>query len=260
MLTANAMSTAPRLSVIVAIKNPGERLRAALASVWSQRHVESELIVIDRGSTDGSRAWLDAQADRIGELVSEPAGGVYDALNRGIAAAHGEWVQFFSAEARLVGDLVLSEVLNWTKKTEAGVVVGETAYDHGRIEKLSSRVNPIAGNFVPLTSAFYRRSLFEENGSFDVTLPRHADYELNLRLWKNRVRFKPIPLRVVASAAPARDGRARTAWQEEIRARHRYFPTLRCVAWDARSIVRGGWSRIATGFSRESSPRRRSAD
>lgn len=216
--------------------------------------------MIDRGSTDGSRAWLDAQADRIGELVSEPAGGVYDALNRGIAAAHGEWVQFFSAEARLVGDLVLSEVLNWTKKTEAGVVVGETAYDHGRIEKLSSWVNPIAGNFVPLTSAFYRRSLFEENGSFDVTLPRHADYELNLRLWKNRVRFKPIPLRVVASAAPARDGRARTAWQEEIRARHRYFPTLRCVAWDARSIVRGGWSRIATGFSRESSPRRRSAD
>jgi putative colanic acid biosynthesis glycosyltransferase len=239
MLAANAMSATPTLSVIVACKNPGSRLSHALASVWEQRHIQPELIVIDGGSTDGTREWLEAQRSRIAALVSEPDGGVYDAMNKGVALARSDWIYFLGADDRLGGDMILSEVMNWTRKTEAGVVAGEVAFDDGRIYKLQSRVNAIARNFVHHQAAFYRRTLFEENGNFDASLAVMADYEFNVRLWKSRVRFKPIPLRIAACGVGGISDRGDwRGYREEITVRHRYFSLARALPWDALSFVR----------------------
>lgn len=237
----NAMSAAPLLSVIVVCRNPGSRLHAALASVWEQRHVAPEVIVIDGASTDGTVAWLEAHRARIATLVSESDHGVYDAMNKGVAHAHGDWIYFLGADDRLAGDMVLSEVINWMKKTEAGVVVGEAAFDDGRICRLHAHVNAAARNFVRQQGAFYRRTLFEENGPFDAALAVQADYEFHVRLWKNRVRFKPIPLRVAACGTGGLLDRG--GWRghrEEITVRHRYFPLGRALPWDLLSLLRGG--------------------
>ena len=220
-------------------QNPGPRLHAALASVWEQVHVQPELIVIDGASTDVTREWLETQRARLATLISEPDGGRYAAMNKGVSAAQGEWVIFLGADDRLVGDMVLSEALNWLKKTEAGVAAGEAAFDNGRIGKLRSRVNPAARDFVCRPAAFYRRTLFAENGAFDVSLATMADYEFNVRLWKNRVRFKPLPLRIAAcgESQPSDTGRWR-ACREEIAVRHRYFAAWRCWWWDALTLLR----------------------
>ena len=233
------MSAAPALSVILVCKNPGPRLQAALASVWAQLHIHPEIIVIDGGSTDGSREWLTAQRARLTTLVSEPDAGLYPAMNQGIALATGAWILFLGADDRLVGDMVLSEALNWMNKTEAGVAAGEVAYDDGRIYKLRSNVNPCARNFVHHQGTFYRRSLFAENDAFDTSLAVMADYEFNVRLWKNRVRFKPIPLRIAAcgTGGLSDSGRWR-GYREEIAVRHRYFSFGRCLVWDALSVIR----------------------
>lgn len=239
MLAPNAMSSTPTISVIVACKNPGTRLHAALASVWEQRHVATELIIVDGASTDGTPAWLRARRDRIATLISEPDAGVYFALNKGIAHARGEWLYFLGADDRLAGDMVLSETVNWMRKSEAGVVAGEAAYDDGRIYRLRSRPNAIARNFVHHQAAFYRRTLFAENGDFDTTFAIQADYDFNLRLWKSRIRFKPLPLRIAACGiAGLSDGGGWRVYREEMTIRHRYFSTLRCLPWDAGSVIR----------------------
>jgi glycosyltransferase involved in cell wall biosynthesis len=233
------MSAAPPISVILVCQNPGPRLHAALESVWAQLHVGPELIVIDGASTDGSREWLEARRAKLAALVSEPDAGIYDAMNKGIALARGEWVLFLGADDRLVGDMVLSEALNWMKKTEAGVAAGEAAYDDGRIYKLSGHPNVVARNFVHHQSTFYRRTLFKENGAFDTTLAVMADYELNVRLWKNRVRFKPIPLRIAACGTRGvSDAGHWRGYREEIAVRHRYFSLSRCLWWDALTVLR----------------------
>lgn len=240
MLRPNAMSAAPTLSVVVACKNPGPALTATLESVWAQRHVQPEIVVIDRGSTDGTREWLETQRSRLATTVAALGARHYDALNQGVARATGEWVHFLGAGDRLVGDMILSEALNWARKTDAGVVAGEAAFDDGRICKLGSRVNALARNFVHLQAAFYRRSLFAENGSFDLSFAEEADYEFHVRLWKSRVRFKPIPLRIAACVASERSHRSNRwlRWREECRVRHRYFATWRSLPWDAFSFVR----------------------
>jgi glycosyltransferase involved in cell wall biosynthesis len=232
----------PALSVVIACKNPGSALAAALASVRDQHAAPAELIVIDGGSTDGTRELLERERGRIATLVSEPDAGVYDAMNKGIAAARGDWLLFLGADDRLVGTHILSEALNWMKKTEAGVVGGEAAYDDGRIYKLRSRVNPIARNFIHHQAAFYRRTLFDENGRFDTSLAIMADYDLNLRLWKNRVRFKPIPLRIAACGVGGlSDAGSWRGYREEMTVRHRYFAPWRCAVWDALGLLR--WMR-----------------
>ena len=237
MLAPNAMSRAPSLSVILTNLNGGSRLGTALASVWEQRSLELEVIVVDRGSKDESHTWLTGHRARLAALEFADGLNEADAANRGLTATRGEWVLFLRSGDRLVGDNILSECLNWTKKTEAGVVAGEAAMDDGRIFKLRSQVNAIARNFVPESAALYRRTLFDENGPLDASLGTMAWYEFNLRLWKGRVRFKPIPLRVVACGANAPYDW--TACREEIRVRHRYFTAWRCWPRDVLSMMRG---------------------
>jgi glycosyltransferase involved in cell wall biosynthesis len=234
------MPAAPPLTVVVIPQVAGARLEAALTSVWEQRWLAPELVVVDHGSDEPTRRWLEERRDRFAALVSAPGANHAAALNAGLAAAHGDWVFELGARDRLVGDMVLSETLNWMKRTEAGVVAGETADDHGRLRKLRAHVNPLARNFTPPSATFYRRTLFDENGTFDASLGPMAVYEFNVRLWKARVRFKPIPLRIAAVDGTREDESAGwPAAAEEIRVRHRYFPAWRCWWWDALSLGRG---------------------
>lgn len=234
MLAPKAMSSTPPISIVVINHNGAAQLPACLASVTDQRRIAPELIVVDRGSSDGSPDWL-RRHERIATLMLETEIGHFVAANRGLAAARGEWITFLQPADRLVGDNILSECHHWMTKTEAGVVAGEVSCNDGRILKLRSRPNARSSDFVPETGTFYRRTLFEENGVFDVTLPLMAAYEFNVRLWKNRIRFKPLPLRVVAS--DRRSTFSRAACREEIRVRHRYFSPAKNFLSDARSVL-----------------------
>lgn len=229
----------PIISVIVVCQNPGPRLRVALASVWAQHGPPPELIVIDGASTDGTREWLEAQRARLATLVSEPDAGVYDAMNKGLAVARGEWVLFLGADDRLDGDNVLSEAGAYLKSLVAGVIAGEVIYDDGRRYPFGPQLNLLARNFVHHQAAFYRRTLFTEHGGFDPAFAIMADYEFNLRLWTKRVRFERLALRLAVCGTHGLSDAGRwRGYAEEIRVRHRYFPSWKCWCWDVLSLVR----------------------
>ena len=240
----------PVISVIVVCKNPGAHLQTALDSVWTQRGVETELVVIDGGSSDGSREWLKSQAARIAGFVSEPDRGIYEAMNKGLACAHGEWVLFLGADDQLVSGTVLSEAAGWLGKSEVCVASGKAVYRDGRVYMLRSPPNPLARNFVHHQATFYHRSLFAENGDFDHSLAVMGDYDFNLRLWKKQVIFKSLPLRVaVCGTRGLSDSGGWRGYAEEIRVRHRYFAWWRCLLWDAASVVRWLRKKLIRQFS-----------
>lgn len=235
------MSAQPNCSLIVLCRNPGARLGPTLASATEQCRAAVEVIVVDQGSTDGTPAWLEARRAEFAAVLSLPGASRVAAANAGIERARGDWVHFLRPGDRLAGDGVVAEVLVWARKTEAGVVVGETASDLGELRRLPARVNALAGEFAPPAGTFYRRSLFAENGPFDPDLRVAADYEFQLRLWKGRVRFKPIPIRVAACGAHRPAAGAWPGWREEVAVRRRYFPLHRSLPWDALGLARAAW-------------------
>lgn len=251
MLRPNAMSAAPPVSVIVVCRNPGDRLHHALASVWEQLPGSVDLIVVDGGSTDGTRAWLDERRERIHILIAEPDRGVYDAMNKGVAAARSDWVIFLGADDRLADRHALATLSPLLLRSQADVVAGEAAYVDGRRYRLQLPPNPIARNFVHHQSAFYRRHVLAANGGFDLTYRIMADYELNLRLWRRGARFESVPQLIASCGVGGLSDRGHwQGYREEIAVRHRYYSPPASLPWDALSLLRFGRKQLVRRFLR----------
>jgi glycosyltransferase involved in cell wall biosynthesis len=232
--------SSPLISVIVVCKNPDLALRETLASIWAQ-HISPmpELIVVDGSTEDGSRVWLASQRARIATLIMEDDRGVYDAMNKGLAKATGEWVIFLGADDKFFHDGVLNRVQSALKQIPAGVAVGEIAYDDGRIYSLPKHPKPVERNFVHHQGAFYRRTLFTEHGLFDASLQIMGDYDYNLRLWQKKVVFAPLPLRITqCGTGGLSDSGQWLGYQEEITVRHKHYAGWKCWLWDLGSVIR----------------------
>ncbi|MEY2878481.1 MAG: hypothetical protein RLZZ15_861 [Verrucomicrobiota bacterium] len=238
MLAPNAMPAPQSVSVVVECSFPGQRAPYVFTSLWEQRETDLEIILVNRDARGGSHEWIRAGRDKIAAVVEAPGASAPEAMNRGLALATKEWVLFLGPADRLVGELILNEVLHFMKDTEAAVAIGEVARDDGHIFKFRSRASLLGRQLAHRAGTFYRRSLFAENGGFEPAFGDVADYEYHLRLWKSSVRFKSLPLRIAACEAskekPARWPRC----QAEIRARRRYYSARRSWKWDLLSLVR----------------------
>ncbi|HET7535425.1 MAG TPA: glycosyltransferase family 2 protein [Candidatus Didemnitutus sp.] len=229
----------PLISIVVVCRNPGPQLRDALASVWAQRGVECELVVVDGGSTDGTVEWLGGTRSQMAACLTEPDVGVYDAMNKGVLLARGQWVLFLGADDRLAQDDVLARAAATLAGTKAGVLVGEAAYDDGRVYRFAGVNNAVRRNFVHHQAAFYRRTLFADHQGFDRDLRVMGDYDFNLRLVQRGVAFTGLAFRVaVCGSGGLSDAGAWAGYREEIAVRHRYFPASVCWLWDLGSAVR----------------------
>ena len=99
-----------KLSVITVNLNNLEGLRRTAESVISQTFTDFEWIVIDGGSSDGSRELIEHYSDRIAYWCSEPDKGIYNAINKGIAHAHGDYIQFLHSGDYLFEPTTLEKV------------------------------------------------------------------------------------------------------------------------------------------------------
>ena len=128
-----------KLSIITVNLNNRAGLQKTIDSVVAQSFKDFEWIVIDGGSTDGSRELIEQYADHIAYWVSEPDKGIYNAMNKGIDAAKGEYLEFLNS-----GDwLNSSETLNefFSVPLEGDVLYGDQDYYDG--DKLvESRKHP----------------------------------------------------------------------------------------------------------------------
>lgn len=99
-----------RLSIITVNYNNREGLVRTARSVVEQKFSDFEWIVVDGGSTDGSVGVIQEYADRIAWSVSEPDGGIYEAMNKGLERASGEYVQFLNSGDSFIDQTVLDKV------------------------------------------------------------------------------------------------------------------------------------------------------
>ncbi|MEN8952620.1 glycosyltransferase family 2 protein [Planktotalea arctica] len=91
------MSVPPKISIVTIVWNDREGMELTLQSVIGQTFHDTEYIVIDGASTDGTSEYLAKHKDQIDCLVSEKDHGLYDAMNKGTKKATGDWIIYLNA-------------------------------------------------------------------------------------------------------------------------------------------------------------------
>ena len=168
------------LSIITINFNNLEGLKKTMASVLGQTWTAFEYIVIDGGSTDGSAAYIESQKDKIDYWVSEPDSGIYNAMNKGIKVAKGEYLLFLNSGDELY-DLEVLNKNNIAIHTEDFVYfdiflifANETKIHH--YPKLLNFESFMVGSLGHPTT-FIKRSLFAKIGLYDEELKIVSDWK-----------------------------------------------------------------------------------
>ncbi len=180
-----------KVSIITVCYQSANTLGDAIDSVLSQQDVDIEFIVVDGGSSDGTVELLKEYGTRINQWVSERDGGIYDAMNKGVRMATGDWIGFLHADDLLAHSRIIADMLDVVVKTNADVVYGDLVYvqkdnsqqivRYWKSEDFSLRLLP-KGWMPPHPTVYVRRELFVKTGLFNVEYRISADYDFLLRL------------------------------------------------------------------------------
>lgn len=185
----------PRITLVTPVLNGARYIESAIRSVIFQGYPNLEYIIVDGGSTDGTIEVIRKWSEHLAWWVSEPDGGMYDALNKGFARSSGEIMGWLSASDMLhVGSLwAVASVfmrfpeVEWitgipTHFNEFGMTVGVS-----RLPRWS-RIRFLVGanQYIQQESTFWRRSLWEKaGGCLDASLKMGGDFELWVRFFRH---------------------------------------------------------------------------
>lgn len=190
----------PKISVIVVVFNAAKTIEKTITSVLGQTYNNLELIIIDGGSTDDTIKILKQIHDPALSWTSEPDNGIYDAMNKGIKKATGEWIYFLGADDELYNKEVLDDLFREPRVVEntdflygnvrsdafKGVYDGEFDFKKLLIKNISHQ------------AIFYHRNIFLKIGNYNLKYKTHADWDFNLRCFENKgIKIKYVD-RVIA--------------------------------------------------------------
>ena len=174
------MSQQLKVSVITINYNNAEGLRKTINSVLRQTYGHIQYLVIDGDSTDGSKAILTQFKEEISYAVSEPDAGIYQAMNKGIRAAGGDYLLFLNSGDSFVNDTAIAD------SVADGLTTDLVSANLRFIENGSSRTwtPPEILSFdlfykgsLPHPSTFIKKELFEVVGLYNESLDIISDWE-----------------------------------------------------------------------------------
>lgn len=184
------------VSIIVPVYNAKATIAAAIESVLNQSLHEIELIIVDGGSTDGTIAVIETYRHSIYKFISEKDGGVYSAINKGIAHANGDWIYILGADDRLSKDNILQKIFSYETKN-ISLIIGNIS-NHNIQNSLVPAIHRstfdwkiLFRNTVHQQGAFYARKLFSPF-KFEEQYKVLADYDFHLILYYNKTPYLQI--------------------------------------------------------------------
>lgn len=166
----------PLISIITVVYNAKEVIEDTILSILKQDIENLEYIIIDGGSSDGTIEIINKYCDDIDFFVSEKDEGIYDAMNKGISMANGQWINFINAGDKLLFLDIKS--LNSLDTTHSCYFYNE--------EKEKIEINPFTKFYLTHNtpchqSIFYRKNELLE---YNLQFPIIADFEQMTRICK----------------------------------------------------------------------------
>lgn len=156
-----------KITIITVCYNAEKLIEETILSVINQTYSDIEYIIIDGASTDGTMDIVNKYRDRIATIVSEPDKGIYDAMNKGIRLATGEWLNFMNAGDVFCNENVVEYIFTQKLDNKYSFIYSDNIFK----EKGKKRyvVNNHEKLIILHQSSIYKKSLHNLHGFYIVT-------------------------------------------------------------------------------------------
>ena len=191
------------ISIVTAVYNGADTIEKTINSVAGQSYKNVEHIIVDGDSTDCTMEIVNRYDDQIAQIISERDIGIYDAMNKGIAAAGGEIIGTLNADDIYAYPNVLSKVAEVLSDPEIDACYADLVYvDRRNMNKIirywtSRPFEPglFHKGWIPAHPTFFvRKSIYHRYGGFDLEYKIQSDFELALRFLElHRIRTVYVP-------------------------------------------------------------------
>jgi glycosyltransferase involved in cell wall biosynthesis len=174
-----------KLSIITINYNNAKGLKRTIESVVNQTYKNIEYIVIDGGSSDESVEVINEYKNKFAYCISEKDNGIYQAMNKGIKEAHGEYCLFLNSADYLFSDNVISEV--FAHKPIESIIACDMIFDNeSGVLEVSKQLDSLSFLYMMRTSiwhpaTFIKRDLFNMYGLYNDSYKIAADYDFFLK-------------------------------------------------------------------------------
>ena len=183
------MNSNPKISIITVVFNSKNYIEDTIKNILSQTYKNIEYIIIDGKSTDGTVEIIKSYQDEISLWISEPDKGLYDAMNKGIRLATGDYILFINSGDKLFDITTIEQVFS---KPIADVYYGDTVIINTNDQEIGlRRLRPPEklsfksfrkGMLVCHQSFIARRELVP---NFNLNYRFAADYDWTIQILKN---------------------------------------------------------------------------
>ncbi len=172
-----------KISIITINYNNLGGLMTTVSSVKNQTWQEFEYIIIDGGSIDGSKEYLESQTQFVDAWISEKDSGIYNAMNKGIKLAKGEYLLFLNSGDHLFNENVLKQ--NYASLTEKDLICFDLQMVMNGVSKIAKASSNICFSHLytsslPHPATFIKRELFNTVGLYDESLKIVSDWKFFL--------------------------------------------------------------------------------
>lgn len=239
-----------KISVITINYNNIEGLKTTIQSVSGQKDVHLEYIIVDGNSTDGAQDYLKTVYDQgvISKLVSEPDKGLYDAMNKGLELATGDYILFMNSGDCFFDDYVLSNI-EFSLEDKYDVIYGKALYGYndGYVLRSPQPLSTISKELPFCHQASLVRTSLAKCLKFDLNLRFIADYNMFYSIWRQGGSFKEINDIIAiydATGMSANKKNARTIYEEGCYV-HNTRPTHICFLLRQTTAILKSFTRLA---------------
>lgn len=194
VINSKTVSKHPMFSIVTAVYNEVACVNEHVDGLLKQKYKDYEFLVVDGASKDGTGKAFQKRINDIDFLLSEPDKGIYDAMNKALRNAKGEWIYFYNTHDKFYDENTLGSIAKYLEELENSDIdlvygfvraTSPSFKDDYRITKTMSQNGVKIGKKVSQQAVFMRTARLLQMGGFNSEYRMSADFDIYSRYFKS---------------------------------------------------------------------------